>query len=291
MKKLMVGDVVGLLISIHRCSFLLNAFENQTQWRRNKRKTADAATGQSSNNVFSSRHVSDHLEKAILLSQTVKKTPPKGRQRSPRSRWLVLPSIAGPAAHAGPPNREATQPTFRPPVQTPVPPSCSFGAHQLHCMICQSGCGVDQRHSALARCLADLITTHTGTKVHTEQTTPGLSRVTQPGAQAERSTHGRRVRFCVAARKKKIQRLSHRSLPTQDSSRLPAPAQATWRIARKREGSTDIPASTWSHSSSKPRPKIHQSRLQRHGPPTNTKPTWTFRNNTSKPSPRDLCAS
>ena len=39
---------------------------------------------------------------------------------------------------------------------------------------------VDQRHSALARCLADLVTTHTGAK-----TIPGLPREPQPGAESE----------------------------------------------------------------------------------------------------------
>ena len=63
--------------------------------------------------------------------------------------------------------------------------ACPIDAHQLHFMICKSGGGVDQRHSALARCLADLKTTHTGTKVNIEQTFPGLSQVDQPGAQPE----------------------------------------------------------------------------------------------------------
>ena len=48
--------------------------------------------------------------------------------------------------------------------------SCPIDAYQLHCIVCKSGGVVDQRHSALARCLADLVTTHTGAKVHIEQT-------------------------------------------------------------------------------------------------------------------------
>ena len=43
LKKLIVGDVVGLLRSTHSCSYLWNAFENPTQWRRNRRNTADAS--------------------------------------------------------------------------------------------------------------------------------------------------------------------------------------------------------------------------------------------------------
>ena len=40
---------------------------------------------------------------------------------------------------------------------------------------------MDQRHSALARCLADLITTHTGVKAHIEQSIPGLTHTKQNG--------------------------------------------------------------------------------------------------------------
>ena len=46
-KKLTVGDIVGLLCSFHSCSYLLNAFENHTHWRRNERNTA--ATSQFQN--------------------------------------------------------------------------------------------------------------------------------------------------------------------------------------------------------------------------------------------------
>ena len=40
--------------------------------------------------------------------------------------------------------------------------TCRIDPHQLHCIVCKSGGGVDQRHSAIARCLADLVTTLTG---------------------------------------------------------------------------------------------------------------------------------
>ena len=63
--------------------------------------------------------------------------------------------------------------------------TCPIDLHQLHCIVCKSGGGVDQRHSALARCLADLVTTHTGVKVHFEQTLPGLPREPHPRAQPE----------------------------------------------------------------------------------------------------------
>ena len=63
--------------------------------------------------------------------------------------------------------------------------TCRIDPYQLHCIVCKRGRGVDQRHSALARCLADLITTHTGVKVHLEQTIPEIPRVPRPGAQPE----------------------------------------------------------------------------------------------------------
>ena len=59
--------------------------------------------------------------------------------------------------------------------------ACPIDSHQLHCMTCKSGVGVDQRHSVLARCLADLITAHTGTKAFIEQSIPGLTHSTQTG--------------------------------------------------------------------------------------------------------------
>ena len=49
--------------------------------------------------------------------------------------------------------------------------------HQHHCCVCRHGGGVDQRHLAVARCLADLITSHSGTKVYIEHMIPGLTRV------------------------------------------------------------------------------------------------------------------
>ena len=52
-------------------------------------------------------------------------------------------------------------------------------------LVCKSGSGVDQRRSALARCLADLVTAHTGAKVHSEQTIPGSITGAPAGAQPE----------------------------------------------------------------------------------------------------------
>ena len=48
---------------------------------------------------------------------------------------------------------------------------------QHHCYGCRYGGGVDRRHAALARCLADIIHSHSGVKVFIEQEVPVLTRV------------------------------------------------------------------------------------------------------------------
>ena len=48
---------------------------------------------------------------------------------------------------------------------------------QHHCYACRYGGGVDRRHAALARCLADIIHSHSGVKVFIEQEVPALTRV------------------------------------------------------------------------------------------------------------------
>ena len=48
---------------------------------------------------------------------------------------------------------------------------------QHHCYGCRYGGGVDRRHAALARCLADIIQSYRGAKVFIEQEVPALTRV------------------------------------------------------------------------------------------------------------------
>ena len=48
---------------------------------------------------------------------------------------------------------------------------------QHHCYGCRYGGGVDRGHAALARCLADIIHSHSGIKVFIEQEVPALTRV------------------------------------------------------------------------------------------------------------------
>ena len=140
--------------------------------------------------------------------------------------------------------------------------------HQLHCIECKSGGGVDQRHSALARCLADLVTTHTGAKVHIEQTIPGIPR--EPRGASCKGTHGHRVSTCTDRLTLLTRRWSHLSQPMRASLLQLAPAQATWLNARKRK-IRQIPQlepcpihpgdhrTTWL-----PRTKVHQILVQRH---------------------------
>ena len=48
---------------------------------------------------------------------------------------------------------------------------------QHHCCCCRYGGGVDRRHAAVGRCLADVIQSHSGAKVFIEQEVPALTRV------------------------------------------------------------------------------------------------------------------
>ena len=91
----------------------------------------------------------------------------------------------------------------------------------------------------------------------------------QPGTQAEKARMD--VVFDLRGSTYYINtggRLSHRSPPMLDSYPQPAPAQATWLNVKRRNSSTGTPASTWSHSSSRPLDdlatthKVHQTPVQ-----------------------------
>ena len=78
---------------------------------------------------------------------------------------LAHPVANNPGQHlAHVPKRQRRQASMRPPHRRPPT--------TLHCL--QKRWWGNQRHSTLARCLADLITTQTGTKVYSEQTIPGF---------------------------------------------------------------------------------------------------------------------
>ena len=121
------------------------------------------------------------IQKAILLSQTAQNTGAHLQQPNSEAyeaddrcfqvslaRRLMLVHPA--ASH--PTNISPTCPNVSAAKRTCA---CPIDPHQLHCMTCRSGGGVDQRHSALARCLADLSTAHTGTKAYIERSLPGLA--------------------------------------------------------------------------------------------------------------------
>ena len=136
-------------------------------------------------------YVDNPIQRAILISQTAKNTGAHLQQPNSESyeaddrcfqvsmarRLMLAHPTAALATNISPtcPNVSAAKRLC----------TCPIDRHQLHSIVCKSGGGVDQRHCALARCLADLITTHTGVKVHLEQTIPEIPRVPRPGAQPE----------------------------------------------------------------------------------------------------------
>ena len=122
-------------------------------------------------------------EQAILLSQSTSHTG--GHLMQPRSetyeiedrcfrvsvaRRLMLPHPAA-ANHADVvqfcPNKSAAGVICNKPLDP----------KQHHCYGCRYGGGVDRRHAAMARCLADIIHSHSGVKVFIEQEVPALTRV------------------------------------------------------------------------------------------------------------------
>ena len=97
------------------------------------------------------------IQKAILLSLNSQKhrcTLTTTQKRSLRSGRQMLPSLARTSTHASPPaashasNISATCPNVSAAKRTCA---CPIDPHQLHCMTCKSGGGVDQRHYAIAR--------------------------------------------------------------------------------------------------------------------------------------------
>ena len=88
--------------------------------------------------------------------------------RVPVARRLMLPHPAAPNATDVVqfcPNKSAAGVICYKPVDP----------QQHHCYGCRYGGGVDRRHAAVARCLADVIQLHTGTKVFIEQEVPALT--------------------------------------------------------------------------------------------------------------------
>ena len=85
------------------------------------------------------------------------------------ARRLMLPHPAAPDPAGVAPacsNKSGTGQTCGKPVDP----------HQHYCYGCRYGGGVDRRHAAVTRCLADVHQTHSNAKVYIEQTIPGLAR-------------------------------------------------------------------------------------------------------------------
>ena len=124
-----------------------------------------------------------HVERAILLSQSTSHTGAHLMQpineayeaedrcfRVSVARRLMLPHPAAPNATDVVqfcPNKSAAGLICNKPVDT----------QQHHCYGCRYGGGVDRKHAAVARCLADVIHSHSGAKVFIEQEVPALTRV------------------------------------------------------------------------------------------------------------------
>ena len=147
--------------------------------------------------------------------------------------------------------------------------SCSVNSHQLLCTVCKSRGGVDQRHAALARCLADLVT-----KVNTEQTITGLPREPQ---------HNPKIHAWTPCSTCARQHVPHRhgnghavffQRRTHLSSQRPPRLHGQ---TRREEKVRQVPShqlgsihpcdqqTTWL-----PRTKVHQIPIQRYGPPCTT---------------------
>ena len=227
-------------------------------------------------------YVDNPIQRAILISQTAKNTGAHLQQPNREAyeaddrcfqvsmaRRLMLAHPA--AAHATDiaptcPNVSAAKRVC----------TCRIDAHQLHCIVCKSGGGVDQRHSALARCLADLVTTHTGAKVQIEQTIPGLPRELRPRAQPERARmdivfhlHGQIYYIDTAV-----------VTPFSANAGLIAAASTRPSYMAKREEKKKFDRTPrinlvpfileTTGRPGLPCTKVHQTPIQRHGPPCNS---------------------
>ena len=141
--------------------------------------------------------------------------PPTAHQRSPRSGRQMLQVSPVSRLMLAQTQLRAIQPTSHPPVRmSPVLSEFALAPsvliHSIASYARVEG-DVDQRHSALARCLADLVTTHTGAKTISRPTTSPHP-VQNPKAHAWMS-----YSTCAATRSASTRRWSRHFLPTQDS--------------------------------------------------------------------------
>ena len=116
---------------------------------------------------------------------------------------------------------------------------------QHHCCGCRYGGGVDRRHAALARCLADIIHSHSGVKVFIEQEVPTLTRVVNGQTEHARmdlvfNLNGSITYLDVS--------IVAPSLAIRLWCLLPAQNQDLWLRERRRANLTGTHTSIWSRS-------------------------------------------
>ena len=110
---------------------------------------------------------------------------------------------------------------------------------------CRYGGGVDRRHAALARCLADIIHSHSGVKVFIEQEVSALTRVVN--GQTEHARMDLVFNLTVQSRIWTSLSLLP-SLAIRPWCLLPAKNQDLWPRERRRPNSTGTHTSIWSRS-------------------------------------------
>ena len=210
-------------------------------------------------------------EQAILLSQSTSRTGAHLMQPSSETyeiedrcfrvsvaRRLMLPhpAVANPADVVQfCPNKSAAGAISNKPLDL----------KQHHCYGCRYGGGVDRRHAALARCLADIIQTHSGVKVFIEQEVPALTRVVNGQTEHARmdlvfNLNGSRIWMSL---------LLLLSLAVRLWFLLPAQNQDIWPRERRRPNLTGIHTSIWFRSFLRPQAglahmqEIHQQLIAR----------------------------
>ena len=234
-------------------------------------------------------HADNPIQRAILISKQQKKhrsPPPTTHQQSPQSAGQMLSGLTDPTTHAGTPRCEPFNQQSHPrgPHVSAAKRvcSCPIDAHQLHCCVCLSGGGVGQRHSALARRLACLVTARS-----TRRSTHG-HRI-QPARTHVLYRHGSGHAIFLQRRTHLISQrppMLHGQTRREEKSSTGTPA-STWSLSSLR--TLDDPATTHKSSSntSLATRNTHQHLTGTHGRPFRPHRTTASPNNRSEPLPRD----
>ena len=122
----------------------------------------------------------------------------------------------------------------------------SVDIQQQHCYGCRYGGGVDRRHAAEARCLADVTHSHSGTKVFFEQEVLALTRVVNGQREHARMDLVFNLNGSVTYLDVSI------VAPFSCNPSLVSPDQDTWPKELRRANSTEIHTSTSPLSCSRP---------------------------------------